>query len=237
MTDERGALPGRRPIVIAHRGASARAPENSLEALRLAVELRADGAEFDVHATRDLRFVVHHDPSLPGLGPIAGLATAEARTARLPNGEPPPLLEEALAALAGLEAFIEVKAMPVEAAGALFDAIDRAAGPRGCAVHSFDHSLVTRLAARRRDLRFGLLLDDASPDPAALLAAAGAVDLWPRRDLVTPALLRDAHAAGARVIAWTVDLPGEIRRLSALGVDGICSNVPDVARAAIAEAA
>ncbi|HJS47545.1 MAG TPA: glycerophosphodiester phosphodiesterase [Gemmatimonadales bacterium] len=237
MSGGREVLPGRRPIVIAHRGASARAPENSLEALRLAVDLRADGVEFDVHATRDLRFVVHHDPALPGLGPIAGLAAAEARAARLGNGEPPPFLEEALAELAGLEAFIEVKAMPVEAAGALFDAIDRTAGPRRCAVHSFDHSLVARLAARRRNLRFGLLLDGAAHDPAGLLAAAGALDLWPRRDLVTPALVRDAHAAGARVITWTVDLPADIRRLSALGVDGICSNVPDVARAAIAEAA
>lgn len=222
-----------RPLIVAHRGASARAPENSLEAFRLAVALGADGVELDVHATRDHRLLVHHDPALPGRGPIAGLGLAEARLARLPNGEAPPLLEEALEPLAGLEVFIEVKAMPPAAEAALLAAI--AAAPARCAVHSFDHPLIARLAGR--GVRLGLLVEDAPADPAALLARAGASDLWPRRDIVTADIVRATHAAGGRVIAWTANRPEDIHRLASLGVDGICTDVPDLARSVLEAAA
>jgi glycerophosphoryl diester phosphodiesterase len=222
-----------RPLIVAHRGASARAHENSIEAFRLAVALGADGVELDVHATRDHRLLVHHDPGLPGRGPIAGLELAEAQSARLPNGEPPPRLEEALEVLAGREVFIEVKAMPPAAEVALLTAIT--ASPARCAVHSFDHALVSRLAGR--GVRLGLLVEEAPADPAALLTRAGAGDLWPRRDAVTPAVVRATHAAGGRVIAWTVNRPDDVRRLAALGVDGICTDVPDLARAALEDVA
>lgn len=231
MSGERGLPLGHRPLVVAHRGASGRAPENSLEAFRLAAALGADGVELDVHATRDHRLLVHHDPGLPGLGPIASLDAAEARTARLPNGEPPPLLEEALALLTGLEAFVEVKAMPPEAEDTLLAVI--AGAPGRVAVHSFDHALVARLGARRPDLRLGLLVEDVPADPATLLAGHGAADLWPRRDVVTAPLVRATHAAGGRVIAWTANRPADIRHLAGLGVDAICTDFPDSARTAL----
>ncbi len=221
------------PLIVAHRGASARARENTLEAFRLAVALGADGVELDVHATRDHQLLVHHDPDLPGRGPIAGLDAAAARATRLVNGEPPPLLGEALEVLAGLAAFVEVKAMPPAAEDALVAAIARA--PARCAVHSFDHALVARLAGRGVPL--GLLVERAPADPAALLAAAGARDLWPRQDVVTADLVRATHQAGGRVIAWTANRADDIRRLAALGVDGICTDVPDLARAALMEVA
>lgn len=226
-----------RPLIVAHRGASGHAHENTLPAFRLAVELGADGAELDVHATRDGRLLVHHDPALPGFGPIAHLNTESARRARLPNGEAPPLLEEALEALAGLEVFIEVKAMPPEAEDTLFAIIDASSSPGRCAIHSFDHALITRLAAREPARRYGVLVETDPADPAPLLAGAGASDLWPRRDVVTAALVRATHAAGGRVIAWTANLPAEIRRLALDGVDAICTDVPGLARAALEEAA
>lgn len=231
MSGERGLPRAHRPLVVAHRGASGRAPENSLEAFRLAAALGADGVELDVHATRDHRLLVHHDPDLPGLGPIVRLDAAAARRARLPNGEAPPLLEEALALLAGLETFVEVKAMPPDAEDSLLAVL--ADAPGRAAVHSFDHGLVARLGARRPGLRLGLLVEEAPADPAALLAGAGARDLWPRRDAVTAPLVSATHAAGGRVIAWTANRPDDVRRLAGLGVDGICTDFPDSARAAL----
>jgi glycerophosphoryl diester phosphodiesterase len=76
----------RRPSVIAHRGASGYEYENSRAAFRRAVMLDADGVELDVHATLDGGIVVHHDPEMPGVGPIAELSLAEARRARIRNG-------------------------------------------------------------------------------------------------------------------------------------------------------
>src|SRR5919206_1649310 len=77
--------PMRRPSVIAHRGASGYEYENSRAAFRRAVMLDADGIELDVHATLDGVIVVHHDPEIPGVGPIAMLTGAEARQVRIRN--------------------------------------------------------------------------------------------------------------------------------------------------------
>jgi glycerophosphoryl diester phosphodiesterase len=82
----------RRPSVIAHRGASGYEYENSRAAFRRAVMLDADGVELDIHATRDGGIVVHHDPDVPGFGPIAEMTLAEARQVRIRNGESLPLL-------------------------------------------------------------------------------------------------------------------------------------------------
>ena len=73
----------RRPSVIAHRGASGYEYENSRAAFRRAIMLDADGVELDVHCTRDGAIVVHHDPSIPGVGPICQLSLAEARQVRI----------------------------------------------------------------------------------------------------------------------------------------------------------
>src|SRR3954452_24022262 len=86
--------PMRRPSVIAHRGASGYEYENSRAAFRRAVMLDSDGVELDIHATLDGGIVVHHDHEIPGVGPISQLSLAEARQARIRNGEALPLLAE-----------------------------------------------------------------------------------------------------------------------------------------------
>src|SRR5688572_25175612 len=96
-----------RPSIIAHRGASAHDTENSLAAYRRAIALGADGIELDVHATRDGHLVVHHDPALPGLGPIAELEAALVRSHRLANGEPVPSLPQALEAIGDRDVWVE----------------------------------------------------------------------------------------------------------------------------------
>jgi glycerophosphoryl diester phosphodiesterase len=213
--------------VIAHRGASARAVENSLAAFRLARDLGADGVELDVHATRDHAFVVHHDAELPGRGPIAMLTLGEARRHRLGNGEPVPLLEEALGVLADLDAFVEVKAMGASAEGAFFRTLDHAPQPARCAVHSFDHSLIAHLGRQRPDFRYGVLCERTPASPADTLAGVRATDLWQRRDGVTSALMNEVHEAGGRVIAWTVNRDADLLHLMRLGVDGLCTDHPD----------
>src|SRR5829696_2080986 len=102
----------RRPSVIAHRGASGYEYENSRAAFRRAVMLDADGVELDVHATRDGVIVVHHDPDVPGFGPICEMSVAEARQARIRNGEPLPMLQEILDLVGERDVYVEVKSLP-----------------------------------------------------------------------------------------------------------------------------
>jgi glycerophosphoryl diester phosphodiesterase len=219
-----------RPLVIAHRGASAVEVENSLAAFRAADRLGADGVELDIHATRDGALVVHHDPVVAGVH-IPGTTESVVRSRRLPNGEPPPLLEEALAAIGPrLRAYVEIKTLPAAWDARLFAALDAGPNPAGYAVHSFDHRVVARLGRARPMLPRGVLMVSYPVRPLVPLQDVGAVACWQERSLVDEALVETLHIAGTQVIVWTVDDPAEMMRLARLGADGLCTNRPDLAR-------
>lgn len=222
-----------RPSVIAHRGASGYEYENSLAAFRRAVMLDADGVELDVHASRDGRLVVHHDPALPGLGPISGLDLAAIREARLPNGEPVPLLSDVLDLMGDRDVWVEVKGLAPAWDRALLATLDHGPVPHRYAVHSFDHRLVARLGQVRPGLRRGVLLSAYLADTVSAMQAVGATTLWQEWHFVDEDLVRAVHAAGLGVVAWTVNEPADLRRLAQLGVDGLCGNYPDRIRVAI----
>jgi glycerophosphoryl diester phosphodiesterase len=222
-----------RPCVIAHRGASGYEYENSLAAFRRAVMLDADGMELDVHASRDGRLVVHHDPALPGLGPISGLDLAAIRGTRLPNGEPVPLLADVLDLVGDRDVWVEVKALDPAWDPVLLATLDHGPAPHRYAVHSFDHRLVARLGRIRPGLRRGVLLSAYLVDPVSAMRAVGATTLWQEWHFVDEDLVRTVHAAGLAVVAWTVNELADLRRLAQLGVDGLCGNYPDRIRVAI----
>lgn len=224
-------VPMHRPLVIAHRGASGYEYENSRAAFRRAVALDADGAELDVHATRDGAIVVHHDPELPA-GRIATLSFDEARACRLPNGETLPLLAEVLEILGDREAWIEVKSLPPAHDASLLAVIAGAKHPGRCSIHSFDHRIVRRLSGRQSTLRCGVLLSAYVLDPIAVMERASASVLWQEWHLIDEDLVNLVHSSGREVIAWTVNEIGEMERLAAIGVDGICGNYPDRVRIA-----
>jgi glycerophosphoryl diester phosphodiesterase len=223
-----------RPTIIAHRGASGYEYENSLAAFRRAVMLDADGVELDIHATRDGAIVVHHDPDIPGIGPIALLSAAEAGQVRLPNGEKLPLLQEVLALVGEHDVWVEVKNLPPAFDTALFEVLERGPAPARYAVHSFDHRIIRRLGEACPGLARGILLTARLDDPVAALLSVGATTLWQEWQLVDQDLVRRVHQADARIIAWTVNEIGDLERLMRLGVDGLCSNYPDRIRVALA---
>ena len=222
-----------RPLAIAHRGASARELENSLAAFRAALALGADAVELDIHATADGALVVHHDDAIEGRA-IARRTLAQLREHPLSNSEPLPTLDEALdVILPGMLAFVEVKALAPAFDAALFRAIDRTARQTRVRVHGFDHRIIRRLSAARPDLSFGALSASYPIHEVRMIQDAGAVALWQEADLVDEDLVAEVHAAGGVVYEWTVDDPGVMHSLLALGVDGLCSNHPDRARKAI----
>jgi glycerophosphoryl diester phosphodiesterase len=224
----------RRPSVIAHRGASGYEYENSRAAFRRAVMLDADGVELDVHATRDGGIVVHHDPDIPGIGPIAQLSLGEARQVRLRNGEPMPVLAEILELVGDRDVWVEVKSLPPVYDAALLAILDQGPAPKRYAVHSFDHRIVFRLGEARPGLKRGILLSAYLRDPVAVMRAAGATVLWQEWQQVDQELVNRVHEAGGIVIAWTVNELGDLDRMARLGVDGLCGNYPDRIRVAIA---
>ena len=225
----------RRPLVIAHRGASNLELENSLAAFRAAAPQGADGVELDIHATADGELIVHHDGAVAGTL-IAGSSAAAIATLRLANGEPVPTLAQALAAIPPpLHVFVEVKSLAAEWDDRLFATLDRGPNPAGYAVHSFDHRIVRRLGEKRPGLARGVLMSSYAVRPVNALDDAGAAILWQERSVTDEALVRTVHAApgGARIFVWTVDEPADLARFVAWGVDGLCTNFPARARQAV----
>lgn len=219
-----------RPLVIAHRGASAQECENSLAAFRLAGRLGADGVELDIHATCDGALVVHHDDTIGGVH-IPTSTAAAVRAQRLSNGEAPPLLEEALRAIdPRLRVYVEIKTLPQACDRHLLEVLDAGPHPAGYAVHGFDHRILARLGAARPSLPRGVLSASYPIRPLVPLADAGAVGFWMERTLVDGELAALLHIAGAQLIAWTVDDAVDMVRLAGLGVDGLCTNRPDLGR-------
>lgn len=231
--------------MIAHRGASAAFPENTLAAFRGAVSLGADAAEFDVRRTADGRPVIHHDPVVPGLGPICSFSAAELRR-RAPWV---PTLTEALEACSGLWVDVEVKNSPAEPDWDPQDAVaaevarhlDTPARREKSVVSSFNQGTLARVRALAPALHTGLLADRVLSVPAAIeLARDGghrlllphAAALAGRAAL--PAI-KAAHRAGLLVVAWTVDDPADVRRLADAGIDGVITNRPNAALSALGQ--
>ena len=218
-----------KPLVIAHRGASGSAVENSLAAFRAAAPQGADAVELDVHSTADGELIVHHDGTVGGL-PIPQVRAHELKAVRLSNGEPIPTLAQALTAIGKLRVFVEVKTLDPRWDDRLLETLDHGPNPAGYAVHSFAAHIIQRLGDKRPSLPRGVLSESYPRHPRTALHSVGASVLWQERSGVDDLLVRAVHSAGAGILVWTVDDPAEMARLVAWGVDGICTNFPERGR-------
>jgi glycerophosphoryl diester phosphodiesterase len=197
------------------------ARENTLPSFALALEAAADGLELDVHATQDGIVVVHHDPALANGLAIADITFEELRRREAAPGIAIPTLQELCALVEGRATmFVEIKGAGIEqlvlAALADYDG--------DYAIHSFDHTLIRRTHALDPAVRLGILFEHAPTDVARAMADTGATDVWPHWSLVTPTLVAAVHAAGGRVIPWTVNDVARAQRLASLGVDALCGD-------------
>ena len=220
--------------VIAHRGASKAERENTLAAFARAGQMGADAVELDVRRTRDGALVVHHDADLPNGAPIVELARAD-----LPEHIPD--FDAALDACAGMWVNVEIKNDPKDADFDPTDAIaDRTMAallargePERWVISSFRIETVDRCRALADEhgvpIRTAWLTTRVPDDVVQTLVARGHVALHPYVGRVTRDLIERCHASGIAVNTWTCDDPHRMAELVGWGIDGICTNVPDVA--------
>jgi glycerophosphoryl diester phosphodiesterase len=225
--------------VIAHRGASRVERENTVAAFRQAAELGADMVELDVRRSADGVLVVHHDAYLGD-----GRAVSSTPAAELPEWVP--TLEAALDACAGMAVNIEIKNDPAEpgfeADRALSDDVAAVVAARGdterVLVSSFDRPSLDRLrAVADPPIATAWLVTAPPTDVVDTLVAGGHQALHPWWQAVDRSLVERCHTAGLAVNVWTCDDALAMARLASWGVDGICTNVPDVAVAVLADPA
>jgi glycerophosphoryl diester phosphodiesterase len=219
------------PLVIAHRGDSSNALENSLESIHRALSLSVDMIEIDIRRSRDNGLYVMHDKLT---GRTAGKnidierATSEkiARV-KLKNNEPIPKLADVLRLVAGTCGLnLEIKS---SGAGALTAQHLLASGYKGhILVSSFQEDEVA--AARRAMplLPISMIFDDFADSTIKSYLAQGYKVISLRKKTVNEELVAACHEQGLQVYVWTVDEEDEMRKFIAWGVDGIYSNRPGV---------
>ncbi|MEZ4517332.1 MAG: glycerophosphodiester phosphodiesterase family protein [Chloroflexota bacterium] len=233
-------LTATRPLIIGHRGASADAPENSLQAFALAMAQGADGVELDVQLSADGRPVIIHDDTVDrttdGAGSVADLLLAELRDLDCGNGQPVPTLDDLFDMLGSGPLYnIELKPSGITDKGleaAVADCVQAHGMASRVLISSFSPLALRR--ARRHfapSIPLGLLREREATRSACKLLGVQADH--PHHSLINAATMEWATTNGYRVNTWTVDDPAEARRLIDLGVHGIITNSPGALRAAL----
>jgi glycerophosphoryl diester phosphodiesterase len=233
------------PLVIAHRGASAAAPENTIAAFERAITDGADAIELDVHLSRDDHPVVIHDETLErttnGSGSVRGHTMRElkrldagARWGPAFAGQRLQTLQEVLERFRGRTRFwIELKGgsslypdIEERIVGLLevYDVIDTAL------VQSFDHAALARLRGFSREISLGALLDRAPLDVAGHVPPA-ATAVCPSAEILGAPEREAIRRSGRQCHVWTVNEPAQMDRLVDWSVDGIITDQPAVLRA------
>ncbi|MER7503444.1 glycerophosphodiester phosphodiesterase family protein [Nonomuraea pusilla] len=239
---------------VAHRGASAYAPENTVAAVELAAAQGADVVEVDVQETRDHQLVLMHDTTLtrttdvesvhPGLSPwrVADLTLAQIRRldagswfGRQYAGQRVPTLAEVLdvAGDAGVRLLVELKEPRLHPGVEERLAAELRRDPAWLrdgrlVVQSFDWASMQTFHRLLPGVPVGLL---GRPPTGRLAELAGYADqVNPPYETLSAEYVKLVHQAGPRVFAWTVDSPDAMRRMIAYGVDGVITNRPRVLR-------
>ena len=226
-------------VGIAHRGASRYAPENTLAAVRLALEHGVSAVECDVHRSKDGHLVVIHDQTVDrttdGRGPVVSHTLAELRRLDAGRwfapefaGERISALDEVLEVVRGRAVLqLEIKNGPIFYEGIerqVIEAVTRRGMEDDVLLISFDHESLRTARALSRAIATGILYAARLVDGPAAAKAAGADALCLDWRFATDSVVAAGHGAGLGVFVWTVDDEDVARRFLALGVDGITSN-------------
>lgn len=251
-------LDGPRPRLFAHRGGSALAPENTIEAFRAGLEAGVDRLEMDVHATRDGHVVVIHDATVDrttdGSGEVRTLSLAELQAldagARFVDasgeatfrgrGVVVPTLAAVLEAFPGVPLNIEIKQDDPPLEEAVLEVLDRFAARGRVLLAAEEASIMARIRAAAP----GVLTSFSAADVLEFVTAwhggrmaeyrapGVALQIPPSFGdvaLVTAESVELAHRLGLEVHVWTIDDPGEMAALLDLGVDALMTDVPPIA--------
>jgi len=231
-------------VIIAHRGSSAVAPENTLAAFRLAAEQRTDMIELDVQESSDGQVLVAHDADLMKVsGNPASIWETDAATLRAIDigtykdpryaAERVPTLAEALAICKGrCRVLVELKSYGhnQQLEERVVQVVEAAGMVNECEFMSLDHDMVRKMKALRPSWRVGILVAKAMGDLTELKADFLAVEAR----MASRRFVRRAHRAGQDVYIWTANDPAWMLVGLTRGVDGLITDHPDVARRVIA---
>ncbi len=230
--------------IWAHRGSSAYSPENTLDAFMLAIQMKADGIELDVHMTSDGKVVVSHDGTIDrcsdGRGKISEMTYTQLLQYNYSagfrdkyNNVKIPLLYEVYDLIRSYDMTVnvEIKANGDEFIEKIYE-IDRNSQMSDRIIYSsFNHFSLVRMKEINPSAFIAPLYGEGIVKPWVYANSFGAKALHPQYNEIyrIENYVKSSHEAGIRVHPWTVDGENDIKKLIDLGVDAIITNRPDAA--------
>lgn len=232
-------------LIIAHRGASGYAPENTLSSMELAISQGCDVIELDVHLTKDEQLIVCHDFTVDrtsnGTGEIKNLTLAEIKELDAGSwfseqfiGERMPTLEEVLNFIPDtLFLNVEIKKNPTdnrELEKKLVDILVKYQRTGNTLVSSFNHLSIRKLKKLNDEIKIGVAIEADLIEPVKYLEQndLSVYSYHPCYDYVYPEIVQQFHNHNIKVNCWTVNDKELAKQLEKMGVDSIITNFPDI---------
>lgn len=218
-------------FIIAHRGALAYEPENTLRAIKRALDFGADFVEVDVRLSRDGHVVVIHDERVDrttnGRGYVKDMTLDQLRRLDAGFGEKTPTLEEALDTVKE-RAILIIEIKVPEVVEKVVRTLEEKGMTGEVIVSSFYQGAVKRVKNLNPKIKTGIIYSFRPLKSDRLATEVGAEVLFPNYRYVDKTMVKEAHKQGLAIYPWTIDDPDEAKRLLKTGVDGVATNKPDL---------
>ncbi|GGG60218.1 glycerophosphodiester phosphodiesterase [Paenibacillus radicis (ex Gao et al. 2016)] len=234
--------------ILGHRGASGYAPENTMEAFRLAIQQHADGFEIDIHITKDGEIVVIHDDTIDrtsnGTGNVTDLTLAELKQFNYNAGFEQeyataeiPTLSQVLELVKTHNLYLNIEIKDIMTNVGKYDGLNVAAAKLvqeyelvdQVIFSSFNHSSMVELKQACPEISTGLLHFSKLYQGEEYAKSANADALHPLFSIVDKSTVEQAHQQGIQINAWTVNQAAVMEEMIDAGVDAIITDFPDVA--------
>jgi len=219
-------------LIVAHRGASAYEPENTIRSFERAFQLGADFVELDIRLSKDGALVVIHDEAVDrttnGSGLVRDLTLNQLKLLDAGKGEKIPTLNEVLERFneEKHKFFIEAKEPGLEEK--LLETIVKHEAQNRVTVTSFYHSLLKKIRERRKDIECGVIFACQPVNPEKLAKDAEANILLPKFQYVDEEMVRRAHKNNLSIIPWSINNKRDAEKMININVDGIVTDKPDL---------
>ncbi|MGQ9719476.1 MAG: glycerophosphodiester phosphodiesterase [Nitrososphaerales archaeon] len=218
-------------MIVAHRGASAYEPENTLRAIEKAIELGANMVEVDVRPSKDGHIVVIHDDSVDrttnGKGYVKNMTLKELKKLDAGKGERIPTLQEVIGAVRRrVVLVIEIKVLNFEEA--VVRTVEKEGMEKEVMITSFYHPVLKRVKEIDSIIKTGVIFKCHPIRSAELALNALANALFPEYKYTSKEMAEEAHKSNLEIYPWTVDDQALADQFIKMGMSGIVTNKPDI---------
>ena len=216
----------RNVLIIAHRGASAYAPENTLDSFKKALSMGARAIECDVRMSKDKKLVVIHDETIDrttkGKGFVRDFSAEELKKHSIPE------LKELLELMKNKDILLLIEIKEPGTEKQVINLLKDERMETRSAIVSFYPEVIEKAKKLDNKIRAGLIFSRISGKEIETAIKIKADWILPRRSLIDKEIIAEAHDEGIKVYTWTIDDKEEAKKAIELGLDGIASNKPDL---------